>query len=83
MTIDQSPSATQPRIGHVPALDGLRGVAVGAVIAFHFLPRQLSGGFLGVDTFFVVSGYLITSLLLAEWRGSSTVSLRGFWARRW
>lgn len=82
MTIDQSQSAAQPRIGHVPALDGLRGVAVGAVIAFHFLPQRLSGGFLGVDTFFVVSGYLITSLLLAEWRGSSTISLRSFWARR-
>jgi len=82
VTLDGTPSSTRGRIGHLPALDGLRGVAVGAVILFHFVPWGLPGGFLGVDTFFVVSGYLITSLLLAEWRDSHTVGLRSFWARR-
>ena len=49
---------------HVPALDGIRAVAVAAVLAFHGGQPWASGGFLGVDAFFVLSGYLITSLLL-------------------
>jgi peptidoglycan/LPS O-acetylase OafA/YrhL len=48
---------------YVPALDGLRGAAVVAVVAFHF--GWLPGGWLGVDAFFTLSGFLITSLLLA------------------
>ncbi|MBA2281407.1 MAG: acyltransferase, partial [Acidimicrobiia bacterium] len=70
------------RLEHQPALDGLRGVAVLAVIAFHLWPDLLPGGFLGVDTFFVVSGYLITGLLLAEHRASGGIDLRAFWLRR-
>src|ERR1017187_9353838 len=50
--------------GYRPALDGIRAVAVLAVIAYHFGYRWAPGGFLGVDVFFVLSGYLITSLLL-------------------
>ena len=68
--------------GYRPALDGLRALAVGAVIAYHFGYGWARGGFLGVDTFFVLSGYLITSLLLVEFRGQGTVRLRAFWARR-
>jgi peptidoglycan/LPS O-acetylase OafA/YrhL len=70
------------RFGYKPSLDGLRAVAVGSVIAFHFGGGQLPGGFLGVDTFFVLSGYLITSLLLVEWGRSSGVKFTSFWARR-
>ena len=65
-----------------PALDGLRGVAVVAVILYHLDYSWMSGGFLGVDTFFVLSGYLITSLLLAEYDTTGLVSLRDFWIRR-
>ena len=55
---------------HVPALDGIRAVAVTAVLAFHGGLSWATGGFLGVDAFFVFSGYLITALLLAEWARS-------------
>jgi peptidoglycan/LPS O-acetylase OafA/YrhL len=54
------------RLGHVPALDGVRGVAIAGVTAYHFL--GLPGGFLGVDLFFVLSGFLITTLLLEDGR---------------
>src|SRR4051794_17801575 len=54
----------RPHLTHMPALDGLRGVAVAGVLAFHL--GRLTGGYLGVDAFFVLSGFLITSLLLAE-----------------
>jgi peptidoglycan/LPS O-acetylase OafA/YrhL len=68
--------------GYRPALDGLRAVAVGAVVAYHLGYGWARGGFLGVDTFFVLSGYLITSLLLVEFGGSGRINLRAFWARR-
>ena len=56
------------RARYLPALDGLRALAILAVLAFHGGMPWATGGFLGVDAFFVLSGYLITSLLLAEWR---------------
>jgi peptidoglycan/LPS O-acetylase OafA/YrhL len=66
----------------VPGLDGLRGLAVVAVVAYHL--HLLRGGFLGVDVFFVLSGYLVTSLLLdeAEGPGDGRVHLGRFWLRR-
>ena len=67
---------------HKPGLDGLRAVAVGAVMAFHFGAEELQGGFLGVDMFFVLSGYLITSLLVVEWGRSGTIEFVAFWVRR-
>ena len=67
---------------HVAALDGLRGVAVAAVVAYHLRPEWVPGGFLGVDLFFVLSGYLITSLLLAEHRREGRIDLLGFAGRR-
>ena len=74
--------AGQPvaRLGYVPALDGLRGVAIALVVANHV--GWLSGGFLGVDVFFVLSGFLITTLLLEEWVRDRAVSLRAFYWRR-
>jgi peptidoglycan/LPS O-acetylase OafA/YrhL len=69
------------RFRYQPALDGVRAVAVLAVIAYHF-GGDLTGGFLGVDVFFVLSGFLITSLLIAEWKGSGRINLPGFWTRR-
>ncbi len=65
---------------HINGLDGLRGAAVAAVLVFH--AGHLTGGWLGVDLFFVLSGFLITSLLLSESVRRGTISLPSFWARR-
>src|ERR1051326_8200610 len=65
-----------------PALDGVRGLAVAAVVAFHVGVPGVSGGFLGVDAFFVLSGFLITSLLLTERERDGHIRLRAFWVRR-
>jgi peptidoglycan/LPS O-acetylase OafA/YrhL len=63
-------------------LDGLRALAVVAVLLYHAELTWLPGGFLGVEVFFVISGYLITALLLAGWRQHGRVDLKGFWLRR-
>jgi peptidoglycan/LPS O-acetylase OafA/YrhL len=67
---------------YVGSLDGLRAIAVAAVIVYHFAPSVLPAGFLGVDVFFVVSGFLITRLLTREIARTSTVGLANFWKRR-
>ena len=67
---------------HLPALNGLRGVAVLGVVAYHLQLGWASGGYLGVDLFFVLSGFLITTLLLEEWAGAGRISLAAFWGRR-
>jgi peptidoglycan/LPS O-acetylase OafA/YrhL len=76
------PGIPGPLVRHLPALDGLRAVAVVAVIAYHAELSWAPGGFLGVELFFVVSGFLITSLLLAEVEARGYVDLRDFWMRR-
>ncbi len=65
-----------------PGLDGVRALAVLAVMAFHEGMRGTPGGFLGVDIFFVLSGYLITDLLVAQRARLGRLDLRGFWTRR-
>ncbi|WP_284854074.1 acyltransferase family protein [Corynebacterium sp. MSK072] len=70
------------RLRQVKGLDGLRGLAVLAVVFYHFFDDALPGGYLGVDMFFVLSGFLITSLLVREYRTSGTISLKDFWVRR-
>lgn len=67
---------------HYPALDGLRGCAIFAVLLFHSGQPLFRGGFLGVDVFFVLSGFLITSILLSEWDLRGAVALRDFYMRR-
>lgn len=68
---------------YVPALDGLRGLAILMVISHHqLIPYSLSGGFLGVDLFFVLSGFLITTLLVTEFDATETISLKKFYVRR-
>ena len=59
------------RLPYLPGLDGLRAIAVGVVVLYH-----------GVEIFSVISGYLITSLLVAEWRRDRRIALRHFWGRR-
>lgn len=68
------------RLGRRPVLDGLRGIAVTLVILMH--TRLLPGGFVGVDLFFALSGFLITTLLYEEWERSGTISFRRFYERR-
>jgi peptidoglycan/LPS O-acetylase OafA/YrhL len=68
---------------HLPALDGLRGIAIIAVLIHHQLTTfALKGGFLGVDLFFVLSGFLITGLLVSEFENTGSVSFRKFYMRR-
>ena len=69
------------RLGHVPALDGIRGVAILLVLGVHS-HSLVPGGGLGVDLFFVLSGFLITSLLLGEWGVTGAIDLRAFYRRR-
>jgi peptidoglycan/LPS O-acetylase OafA/YrhL len=73
--------SSPPRLGYRPALDGIRACAILAVLAFHG-GTKLTGGFIGVDLFFVLSGFLITTLLLQEWWKTKTVDLRAFYGRR-
>ena len=70
------------RVPYQPALDGVRALAVVAVLLYHDGGGWAPGGFLGVDAFFVLSGYLITSLLVREWRGGGRVDVLDFWTRR-
>jgi peptidoglycan/LPS O-acetylase OafA/YrhL len=67
---------------HVDSLDGVRGVAVLAVMLYHAHVASFRGGFLGVDIFFVLSGFLITGLLFREWDGTGSVDLKRFYLRR-
>jgi peptidoglycan/LPS O-acetylase OafA/YrhL len=76
-----------PQIVTVPAslrgdIDGLRAISILAVVAFHWGLPWVAGGFVGVDVFFVISGYLITSHLLKEWERTGRLDLPAFWARR-
>jgi peptidoglycan/LPS O-acetylase OafA/YrhL len=67
---------------HLPALNGLRAIAVLGVVAYHLQFGWASGGYLGVDLFFVLSGFLITSLILEEWVRTPALNLAAFWGRR-
>jgi len=80
---EQTPASTfGSRLGHRPELDGLRAVAVLAVMMLHVDPLHMAGGYLGVDIFFVLSGFLITFLLLEEWKRTGSVKLKDFYVRR-
>jgi len=74
--------ATKHGIQHIPAIDGLRAIAVTAVILYHLGFQWIPGGFLGVDLFFVISGYVITRLLLDSIARSGGLDLRGFYLAR-
>ena len=70
------------RLPYIAGLDGIRALAVLAVLCYHANYPWALGGFLGVETFFVLSGFLITALLLGEWRASGGIDLKAFWVRR-
>src|SRR5262249_16934160 len=82
------PSASEPirpektEAGKIEGLDGLRAFAVLVVLGFHLWPSTFPGGFLGVDVFFLISGFLITTLLLRERSSKGRINLRAFWTRR-
>lgn len=76
------PDDLRPRPGRIPGLDGIRALAIIGVLVFHFTPTVLPGGFLGVDVFFVVSGFLITTLLTRELTSRGRLDLPRFWLRR-
>ncbi|HJR78795.1 MAG TPA: acyltransferase family protein [Anaerolineales bacterium] len=70
------------RLSYIPGLDGIRALAVLAVLCYHANSPWALGGFLGVETFFVLSGFLITSLLFSEWQATGKIDLKNFWLRR-
>ena len=72
---------TRPSSARLSGLDGLRAVAVLLVVVYHLFPA-LPAGFLGVDVFFVISGFLITALLLRERDEHGRIGLLDFWRRR-
>jgi peptidoglycan/LPS O-acetylase OafA/YrhL len=76
------PDSKPAALGRQPSLDGIRGVAILAVLAIHFDWAWLPGGFLGVDIFFTLSGFLITTLLLEEFAVAGHISLHRFFIRR-
>jgi len=78
----QASGPTPGGTGRLAGLDGLRALAIIAVLTFHLDPTWLPGGFLGVDVFFVVSGFLITTLLVRERVATGRLDLPGFWSRR-
>lgn len=67
---------------YIPALDGIRTLAVAAVVLYHLKPALLPGGMQGVTVFFVLSGFLITRLLLIEHKSNGRIDLKAFWVRR-
>ena len=86
LRIEEPPPAYGPSlgrgVGYLPGIDGLRALAVVAVLAYHLDASWATGGYLGVEVFFVVSGFLITGLLLAEHREHDRIDLLAFWRRR-
>ena len=78
----EAPAGAPGGTGRLAGLDGLRALAIIAVLVFHLDPAWLPGGFLGVDIFFVVSGFLITTLLVRERVSTGRIDLPGFWSRR-
>lgn len=81
-TTTASPASAPSRSSFRPELQGLRALAVGLVLVYHLWPNHVSGGFVGVDVFFVVSGFLITGHLYRELSSTGTIALSKFWARR-
>ena len=82
MGTSHDPVSLTPRLAFRPDIEGLRAVAVALVVLLHAGVTSVTGGYIGVDVFFVISGFLITSLMMEEARSTGKVSLTGFYARR-
>jgi len=82
MGMSGPPTTRTAGIPRMPGIDGLRALAVAGVVMFHLPAVGLDGGYLGVDLFLVISGYLITALLVAEADGTGRIRLGAFWMRR-
>ncbi|MEO5951915.1 MAG: acyltransferase, partial [Chloroflexia bacterium] len=82
VAIEQKAEKAEFRLGYRPALDGLRGVFILFVLTVHGGVPFMQGAALGVDGFFALSGFLITTLLLQEWRQNGSISLKRFYIRR-
>src|SRR5687767_12350694 len=78
----QGTTASPPALPFMPALDGVRGAAMVVVLLYHSGYSWVVGGHLGVTSFFVLSGFLITGLMLCEREREGRIRLRAFWARR-
>jgi peptidoglycan/LPS O-acetylase OafA/YrhL len=79
---DAAPPTASNKFRYEASLDGLRALALLAIIAYHFNYTWARGAYLSVDLFFILSGFLITTLLIMEWRRTDTIALRAFWGRR-
>jgi len=80
--VDTKPVSGKVGVRHISSIDGLRAIAVAAVVLYHLGISWIPGGFLGVDLFFVISGYVITRLILDSINQSSALDLRAFYAAR-
>src|SRR4029077_20682969 len=80
--VGEGATEVEPAITYRPQLDGLRAVAVYLVVLFHAGSSWFSGGYIGVDVFFVLSGYLVTQLLLRDLAGQGRIRFGQFYARR-
>src|SRR3954447_16970023 len=81
--LTEEAESAEGRLHYRPQLDGLRAIAVYLVVAFHAGGSRFSGGFIGVDVFFVLSGYLVTQLLLRDIRGERRIRFARFSSRRY
>jgi len=81
LPVEPTPASSAHR-SYVPQLDGMRAIAVLLILLFHLGLEPFASGFLGVDVFFVISGFLITSLLLAEAERHGRISLAGSYSRQ-
>ena len=79
---NERPAAPEPHLGRIPALDGIRALGIVLVLFFHGGFSWAGGGFFGVDVFFVLSGFLITGLLVSEYRQNAGIGLVRFWGHR-
>jgi peptidoglycan/LPS O-acetylase OafA/YrhL len=80
--VRRRPSWQTRKLGYQPGLDGLRALAVGLVVAYHLGYSRVAGGYIGVELFFVLSGWLVCALLVNEHHRTDGIALRDFWVRR-
>ena len=73
---------TFKKVKYIKQIDGLRGISILSVILYHFFPEIFVGGFIGVDIFFVISGFVISKILIEEFYSTKTISIKNFYIKR-